>query len=142
MSTAQAKFFTEPRVRLWTSEEYYKLAEVGLFEGKRVELIGGKVIERRAQSRPYVRAVKCATRALERAFGEVWFVQSQAPLDLDDLDGDSQPEPDVAATKTIMSTSIQPLPRWFWRFLSLRSNMIAAPRRVFMPSQGYLITGF
>ena len=96
MSTAQAKIFTEPRVHLWTSEEYYKLAEVGLFEGKRVELIGGKVIEMSAQSRPHVRAVKCATRALERAFGEGWFVQSQAPLDLDDLDGDSQPEPGVA----------------------------------------------
>jgi Uma2 family endonuclease len=96
MSTAEANIFTEPRLHLWTSEEYYKLAEAGVFEGKRVELIGGRVIEMSAQSRPHVRAVKRATRAFERAVGEGWFVQSQAPLDLDDLDGDSQPEPDVA----------------------------------------------
>jgi putative restriction endonuclease len=87
MSTAQANIFTEPRWRLWTSEEYYRLAEAGLFEGKRVELIGGRVIEMSAQSRPHVRAVKRATRTFERAFGEGWFVQSQAPLDLDDRAG-------------------------------------------------------
>jgi len=38
MSTLQVKIFTEPRAHLWTSEEYYKVAEAGLFEGKRVEL--------------------------------------------------------------------------------------------------------
>src|SRR4030095_7495024 len=94
MSTAQVKIFTEPRVHLWTSEEYYKLAEAGVFEGKR-----GKIIDMSSQSRPHVRAVKRATRTFERAFGEGWFVQSQAPLDLDDLDGDSQPEPDVAGIR-------------------------------------------
>lgn len=95
MSTAQLKF-NEPGLHLWTSKEYYRMAEAGLFEGKRVELIGGKIIEMSAQSRPHVTAVKRATRAFEKAFGEGWFVQSQAPLDLDSIEGDSQPEPDVA----------------------------------------------
>lgn len=31
--------------RLWTREEYYKMAEAGVFQpGERVELIGGRVI--------------------------------------------------------------------------------------------------
>jgi hypothetical protein len=29
----------EPHVLLWTRDEYYKMAEMGMFRGKRVELI-------------------------------------------------------------------------------------------------------
>ncbi|MGH9838115.1 MAG: Uma2 family endonuclease [Blastocatellia bacterium] len=86
----------DPRLHLWTSEEYYRLAEAGLFDGKRVELIGGRIIEMSAQSMPHVKAVKRSVRALEKAFGEGWFAQNQAPLNLDDWDGASLPEPDVA----------------------------------------------
>ncbi len=85
-----------PRLHLWTSEEYYKLADAGLFDGNRVELIGGRVIEMSAMSRPHVKAVKRAVRTFEAAFGKGWFVQNQAPLNLDDLEASSQPEPDVA----------------------------------------------
>lgn len=107
MSTTQADLIMEPqihqwaqedypRLHLWTSDEYYKLADAGLFEGKRVELIGGRVVEMSAMSRPHVRAVKRAVRVFEAAFGEGWFVQNQAPLNLDDVESSSQPEPDVA----------------------------------------------
>jgi Uma2 family endonuclease len=84
------------RLHLWTSEEYYKLADAGLFDGNRVELIGGRIIEMSAQNLPHVKAVKRSTRTLEQAFGEGWFAQTQAPLDLDGWDGASLPEPDVA----------------------------------------------
>lgn len=86
----------DPRLHLWTSKEYYRMAEAGLFMGKRVELIGGRIIEMSAVNRPHVRAVKQAVRVFEKAFGEGWFVQNQAPLNLDDLDSYSHPEPDVA----------------------------------------------
>ena len=33
------------KVRLWTRDEYYKMAELGFFHGKRVELIEGEIIE-------------------------------------------------------------------------------------------------
>jgi len=29
----------EPHIKRWTREEYYKMGDAGLFEGKRVELI-------------------------------------------------------------------------------------------------------
>lgn len=86
----------DPRLHLWSSEEYYQMAEAGLFAGKRVELIGGRIIEMSAVNRPHVRAVKQAAQVFEKAFGDGWFVQSQAPLNLDDLDSYSHPEPDVA----------------------------------------------
>lgn len=87
---------SSPQSYSWTSEEYYKLADAGLFEGKRIELIGGRVIEMSAMSRPHVKAVKRSVRVFEAAFGEGWFVQNQAPLNLDDVESSSQPEPDVA----------------------------------------------
>ena len=36
----------QPRVHLWTREEYYRMAEMGLIPERRVELIEGQVIER------------------------------------------------------------------------------------------------
>ncbi|MFN0121969.1 MAG: Uma2 family endonuclease [Blastocatellia bacterium] len=89
--TVQAEVW--PRPHRWTREEYYKMAEAGFFEGKRVELIFGEVIEMSPMGRPHVMAVKFGARTLEKAFGKGWFVQTQAPLD---LGLESDPEPDIA----------------------------------------------
>ncbi|MEJ7698679.1 MAG: hypothetical protein WKF71_03405 [Pyrinomonadaceae bacterium] len=32
------------KVRLWTRDEYYQMAELGFFHGKRVELIEGDIL--------------------------------------------------------------------------------------------------
>jgi Uma2 family endonuclease len=89
----------DPRLHIWTSKEYYQMAEAGLFADKHVELIDGRIIEMSALNRPHVRAVKKAVRIFERVFAEGYFVQDQAPLNLDDLDHYSQPEPYVAVIK-------------------------------------------
>lgn len=83
----------QPKVYRWTRDEYYKLAEAGFFIGKRVELIGGEIIRMSPMGRSHVLAVKFGAKALEKAFGKGWFVQTQAPLTLSD---DSEPEPDIA----------------------------------------------
>ena len=36
---------TEPRTRPWTKREFYEAAERGWFDGQRVELLDGEVIE-------------------------------------------------------------------------------------------------
>ncbi len=81
------------RVHRWTRDEYHRMAEMGFFAGKHVELIGGEVIEMSARGRPHVLAVKFGARVLEKAFGKGWFVQTQAPLI---LGKDSEPEPDIS----------------------------------------------
>ena len=35
----------EPHVHLWTRDEYYKMAEMGMFAGKHVQLMEGRIIE-------------------------------------------------------------------------------------------------
>jgi hypothetical protein len=44
---------TEPRVRRWTRDEYYRMGRIGLFENQRVELIGGEVIQMSPQASPH-----------------------------------------------------------------------------------------
>lgn len=95
MVTAQAKLI-EPKSRLWTVKEYYRMAEAGFFDGKRVELIEGEVIEMSAMGRPHVIALNKTADLLKRIFDDSWFVQTQAPLRFGKR---SEPEPDIAVIK-------------------------------------------
>ena len=83
----------EPHVHIWNRAEYYKMASAGLFDGKHVELIEGRVIEMSPRGSLHATAVSLTVRALEAALGQGWFVRLQMPLDAGEL---SQPEPDVA----------------------------------------------
>ncbi|HEY0602208.1 MAG TPA: Uma2 family endonuclease [Herpetosiphonaceae bacterium] len=85
--------FAEPQVHLWTRDEYYKMAEVGLFDQKRVELIEGRVIEMSPMGSVHATVVTLTARPAERAFGPAYFVRWQMPFTVSDL---SEPEPDVA----------------------------------------------
>ncbi|MCS6841820.1 MAG: Uma2 family endonuclease [Roseiflexus sp.] len=83
----------EPRMHLWTREEYYRMAQVGLFQGKRVELIEGQIIVMSPMGSLHAAAMTLAARAVEKSFGEGYFVRWQMPLALGER---SEPEPDVA----------------------------------------------
>lgn len=83
----------EPQVHLWTRGEYYKMADVGLFAGKHVELIEGRIIEMSPMGSLHATGVGLAGRALEAAFGHGYFARWQMPLDADEI---SEPEPDIA----------------------------------------------
>ncbi len=96
MATAQAELMTDPKTHLYTVEEYYRMTEMGFFDGKRVELIEGEVFEMSAMGRPHVWAVKRTAKLLEGIFEPGWFVQTQAPLRFGRR---SEPEPDVAVVK-------------------------------------------
>jgi len=84
----------EPRPVRWTREEYYRLAESGVFEGRRVELIRGEIWEMSPQKSEHA-AVVTAVGDLIRPIVEPagFCVRVQCPLDLGQ---DTEPEPDVA----------------------------------------------
>jgi Uma2 family endonuclease len=77
----------------WTRDEYHKMAEIGLFQDTRVELLGGEIWNMSPQRRPHYRTIRAVAEALEAAFGPAFDIQQQAPLG---LGSDGEPEPDVA----------------------------------------------
>lgn len=83
----------EPQVHLWTRDEYLKMAEIGLFEGRRVELIEGQIIDMTPMGSEHITCITLADDALRKAFGTGYFIRIQGPLDLGEL---SEPEPDLA----------------------------------------------
>jgi len=83
----------EPHPRLWTRDEYYKMAEAGVFRpGERVELIGGKIVVMSPQNSPHATTIILLEDALRTIFASGYVVRAQLPLD---LNPSSQPEPDI-----------------------------------------------
>jgi Uma2 family endonuclease len=86
-----------PSLHRWTRREYERLIDCRILaEDDPVELVGGLLFVKEPQSSPHRTAVLLAAKALERAFGEGWFVQTQSPIA---LDGRSEPEPDVSVVR-------------------------------------------
>jgi len=86
-----------PGLHRWTRHEYERLMDHGfLDEDDPVELLDGLLLVKEPQHSRHRTAVLLAARAVERAFGEGWFVQTQSPIILDDR---SEPEPDVCVVR-------------------------------------------
>lgn len=82
-----------PGLHRWTRREYGRLLDHGfLDEDDPIELLDGLLLVKEPQHSRHRTAVLLVAKALERAFGEGWFVQTQSPITLDDR---SEPEPDV-----------------------------------------------
>ncbi|MEO1402132.1 MAG: Uma2 family endonuclease [Cyanobacteria bacterium J06635_1] len=85
-----------PQVHLWTREEYNRMASMGLFEERRVELIEGQVIDMAAMKSPHAVAVDLADAALKAIFGMGYYIRQQKPFVISDI---SEPDPDIAVIK-------------------------------------------
>jgi len=86
-----------PVLHRWTRHEYARLMDHGfLDEDDPIELLDGLLLVKEPQSSPHRTAVGLVAKALERAFGDGWFVQTQSPIGLDDR---SEPEPDVCVVR-------------------------------------------
>jgi Uma2 family endonuclease len=87
---------TTPQLYRWTRAEYEQLAELGAFRGKRVELIGGKIVAMSPKGPRHSLSAGLAYEALTIAFAPCdCHVRKEDPLVLGELDS---PEPDIAVT--------------------------------------------
>jgi Uma2 family endonuclease len=82
-----------PRRLRWTAEEYYRLAELGFFRNRRVELIEGDIIQMSAVKPPHSISVELVDETFRIAFGPGYCYRIQQPIDLGRR---TQPEPDAA----------------------------------------------
>lgn len=83
-----------PRLIQWSRAEYYRLAEDGIFEGRRVELIKGQIYEMSPQKSPHSAVMTRVREVLDTIFKPGGYsLRVQCPLA---LGADSDPEPDLA----------------------------------------------
>jgi Uma2 family endonuclease len=79
-----------PRVQ-FDREQYYLMADAGLFCDRRVELIDGEIMDMSPQRDRHTAATLLVQQALQRALPN-FLVRTQMPLSL----GKSEPEPDIS----------------------------------------------
>ena len=85
------------QLRLWTVDEYHKMAEAGIFEpSERVELLEGKIIWMVAKGIAHRSAVGRTYKLLENRIGHKACIAIQDPVKLNQR---SEPEPDIAVVK-------------------------------------------
>lgn len=86
---------TSPSRFKFSREAYREMAQLGLFEGKRVELIEGEVIEMSPVVPKHFASSNKSQRLFTERFGNRYLVRYQGPLSL----GASEPEPDIAVVE-------------------------------------------
>lgn len=83
----------EPSPYKWTVDRYYRLGDLGFFEGKRVELIRGDILEMAPMKTPHAVSIQLLFEALSAIFAKGFTVRPQLPLGLSKA---NEPEPDIA----------------------------------------------
>ncbi|SRR6266508_6612972 len=82
-----------PTVHRCTRDEYYRMAEAGLFGDERVELLDGEIITMSPQNTPHASTVYRLDSRLQQQIGNATCIRCQLPIVLNDW---SEPEPDIA----------------------------------------------
>src|SRR5713101_8781663 len=82
-----------PTVHRFTRDEYYRMAEAGLFRDERVELLEGEIISMSPQNTPHASTVYRLDSRLQQQIGNTTCIRCQLPIVLNDW---SEPEPDIA----------------------------------------------
>jgi Uma2 family endonuclease len=90
---ANLVFNGDPRPKVWTREEFYRLADLGWFRGQRAELIEGEIMVLSPQRPSHTYTTDHVAEILRNSgWPNVW-VRMQLPIDLSPY---SEPEPDVS----------------------------------------------
>lgn len=88
---------TQRGIRLFTVDEYYKMAESGILQpDERTELIKGVIYKMSPPNPPHAGCVDTLAEMLTEMGQGATQVKSQNPLH---VSGDSEPEPDIALVK-------------------------------------------
>ncbi|MBD2461745.1 Uma2 family endonuclease [Oscillatoria sp. FACHB-1407] len=89
----------------WTLDDYHRMIEVGLLEGRSVELLNGEIIEMSPEGEPHAYYRTEAKDYLAVLLGDRVKIREGAPITIPS--SDSEPEPDLAI--------VQPLGREYLR---------------------------
>jgi len=119
-----------PGSRLFTAEEYQRMAEVGILdEDERVELIEGRIVKMPPKNVKHTTATRRVNRYFNRLFGERVIISIQDPIRLNDF---SEPEPDLvlAAPPDERYLEHHPMPKEVFLVLEIADRSLAYDRDV------------
>ena len=84
---------------------YHQLGEAGVFQGRRVQLVYGTIIDMSPMGIPHRTALRVLNRTFVELVPRTWDVMVQVPLDLAD---DSEPEPDFSFVPRFTPGEVEP----------------------------------
>jgi hypothetical protein len=122
-----------PSLRLFTAEEYQRLAEIGLLdEDERVELIEGRIVQMPPKNVKHTTATRRANRYFTKLLGDRAIICVQDPILLNDF---SEPEPDLvlAAPPDERYLEHHPMPKDIFLVLEIADSSLAYDRDVKCP---------
>ena len=82
----------------WTLEEYHRLAETGILDDRRVELLKGDIVEMASEGEPHAYSCHEAGEYLTDLLNQQASVRQNHPVT---LPNDSEPEPDLAIVQRL-----------------------------------------
>ena len=85
-----------PRKRLISADDFARMAEIGLFEQQRVELIDGDIILMPPMSEAHAQSIDKITKRFNRTLDEQLIVRGEHPFNAGDH---GRPEPDIAIVR-------------------------------------------
>ncbi|MFN8632344.1 MAG: Uma2 family endonuclease [Chloroflexota bacterium] len=116
--------------RLFTVDEYYKMAKVGILKpDERVELLDGEIVRMNAIGSPHAWCVIRLNRQFS-AFPDQCLVSVQAPLRLGDR---SEPEPDIVLLQLDTPEDRHPQPQDVFLVIEVADSSIQIDRRRKLP---------
>jgi Uma2 family endonuclease len=92
MTTIVSQLPDTPQSHRFTREEYYQMADAGVFQDQRVELIEGEIIDMSPQKDFHAGVMLLVLVAFQKALPEL-IIRPQLPLH---LGAKSEPEPDIS----------------------------------------------
>ncbi len=79
-----------------TVDEYERLADAGVLEDRRVELINGWLVRKMTTKPPHVVAVDAALESIAGLLPNGWWLREEKPIRIPDFD---EPEPDFSVVR-------------------------------------------
>lgn len=79
----------------WSVEEYHRMIEAGILQGRSVELLAGEIVEMSPETPIHYTTAKRGAKYLEELLSDKADVRFNGPITL----ADSEPEPDIAVVR-------------------------------------------
>ncbi|MGP1384572.1 MAG: Uma2 family endonuclease [Thainema sp.] len=115
----------------WTLDDYHRMIEAGILEGRQVELLNGEIVEMPPEGEPHAYYSHTTAKYLERLLGDRVAIRQGNPITIPEVQ--SELEPDIAVVQPLGREYLQhhPYPQnvfWLIEFADSSLNKDLEPK--------------